>query len=107
MNARGDILDAKGKVKVKTGQIAKGVSDIAGAQTSKQVSIKTDEAAQPIKKTAVKADVIRDAEAVEAPVELDEFAEPELTVLSRKDLGNGTEEVEYSDGSMEVLAKSE
>ena len=48
MNARGDIVDSKGNVKVTAGQIAKGLSHV-NDKKSKTVSIKEDSASKPKK----------------------------------------------------------
>lgn len=89
MNARGDIVDAKGNVKISAGQIAKGLSAINNKKVT-QVSLKQDEETAPVKNASIKPD----AQAAE-PYE-----------VARKVVGT-TEgdvvEIEYSDGSIEIL----
>lgn len=122
MNARGDILDEKGKVKVKSGTVARGLRNIADKNTSKQVSIKSDYEAEPVKQAPVQEDeIVTEPVTVTPPMEEavseddtlvnespevdDEFDPGGDEIVSRKDLGDGTEEVEYADGSIEVVNK--
>lgn len=90
MNARGDIVDAKGNVKIPTQTISRVVAD-AKNNESKSVSLKADETIMPVKNSAVVAE---------------ETVGP--TVVATRDIstidGLATE-VEYSDGSMEIIPK--
>lgn len=90
MNARGDIVDAKGNVKIPTQTISRVVAD-AKNNESKSVSLKADETIMPVKNSAVVAE---------------ETVGP--TVVATRDIstidGPATE-VEYSDGSMEIIPK--
>jgi len=85
MNARGDIIDAKGNVKIPSQTISRAVADIQNNQ-SKQVSLKADE-------------VITSTPQV-----------PALTIVSTRDIAteNGlSTEIEYSDGSIQVVPKEQ
>ena len=108
MNARGDIVDSKGNVKVTAGQIAKGLSHVNDKKT-KQVSIKEDSASKPKKSKKVTADqpkVVEEVDnigVVEEPViEKDKSS---LSIVSRTPVDDYTDEIEYSDGSMEIVPK--
>jgi ribosome maturation protein Sdo1 len=87
MNARGDIIDAKGNIKIPTQTISRAVSNLKNNE-SKSVSLKADDTIKPVKKLP--------------PVE----AEP--AVVSTRDIvvetGPATE-VEYDDGSIEIVPK--
>lgn len=91
MNARGDIIDAKGNVKIPTQTISRAVADSKNNE-NKSVSLKADETITPVKNTAVVA------EETVAP----------LDVVSTRDVvtadGPATE-IEYADGSIEVIQK--
>lgn len=107
MNARGDIVDSKGNVKVTAGQIAKGLSHV-NDKKSKQVSIKEDSASKPKKSKKVTAD----QPVVEEPTNIGIVEEPvveddksALSIVSRTPVDDETDEVEYSDGSMEIVPK--
>lgn len=97
MNARGDIIDKDGNVKVTSGQISKGLSNINNKQ-SKTVSLKEDGDATPVKNTAVKPDKTPQV----APT-------ISVTVIAKREVetpeGPGVE-VEYSDGSIEIILKN-
>ena len=87
MNARGDIIDAKGNVKIPTQTISRVASNLKNNE-SKSVSLKADDTIKPVQKLP--------------PVE----AEP--AVVSARDIiadtGPATE-VEYEDGSIEIVPK--
>lgn len=88
MNARGDIIDAKGNVKIPTQTISRAAANLKNNE-SKSVSLKADDTIKPIQKLQ--------------PVE--EF---EPTVVNTRDVisDNGpATEIEYSDGSMEIVSK--
>lgn len=89
MNARGDIVDAKGNVKIPTQSISRALADVKNNE-NKSVSLKADESITPVKNTAVKAD----------PVE-----EVGPQILSQREIeteDGPAIEIEYDDGSMEV-----
>lgn len=90
MNARGDIIDAKGNVKIPTQTISRATANIKNNE-SKQVSLKADESLSPVKNTAVAEDF-------------------KPTVVSTREIttidGTATE-VEYSDGSIQVIPKTQ
>lgn len=88
MNARGDVLDAKGNVKIPTQQISRVLADIKNNE-SKKVSLKADETITPVQHLSVVPD-------------------EKLNVVGSKDVetDNGTmTEIEYADGSMELVPK--
>jgi len=89
MNARGDIIDAKGNVKIPTQSISRALADVKNNE-NKSVSLKADESITPVKNTAVKAD----------PVE-----EVGPQIVSQREIkteDGPAIEIEYDDGSMEV-----
>ncbi len=90
MNARGDIIDAKGNVKIPTQTISRAVSNIKNNE-SKQVSLKADENLSPVQNTAVTEDF--------KPTVV---ATREITTID----GTATE-IEYSDGSIQVVPKTQ
>ena len=86
LNARGDIIDAKGNVKIPTQTISRALSDLKN-NDSKTVSLKADESITPVQNNPVRAD--------NTP-----------TVVARRDVNTidgAATEVEYSDGSIEVI----
>jgi len=90
MNARGDIVDAKGNVKIPTQTISRALADIKNNE-SKTVSLKADESITPVQNNPVRADNIpnivasRDINTIDGPAT----------------------EIEYSDGSMQVIPKAQ
>lgn len=92
MNARGDIIDAKGNVKIPTQTISRAVADIKNNET-KSVSLKADESITPVKNSAVQAD---------------ETVAPVTGVVRTREVntidGLATE-IEFADGSMQVIPK--
>jgi len=88
MNARGDIVDAKGNVKIPTQTISRALADIKNNE-SKTVSLKADESITPVQNNPVRADNIPTI-----------VASREVNTID----GPATE-VEYSDGSMQVIPK--
>jgi hypothetical protein len=86
LNARGDIIDAKGNVKIPTQTISRALADLK-SNDSKTVSLKADESITPVRNNPVRAD--------NTP-----------TVVARRDVNTidgAATEVEYSDGSIEVI----
>ena len=92
LNARGDIIDAKGNVKIPSQSISRALADIKNNE-SKSVSLKADDTIKPIQKLPPVEEV---APAVEP------------TIVSTRDIiadtGPATE-VEFSDGSIEIVTK--
>lgn len=90
MNARGDIVDAKGNVKIPTQTISRALADIKNNE-SKTVSLKADESITPVQNNPVRADntpkivASRDINTIDGPAT----------------------EIEYSDGSMQVIPKAQ
>lgn len=98
MNARGDIVDAKGNVKIPTQTISRALSEI-NAQESKTVSIKADETITPIKNTSPVTD---DSIANSGPDTVEEVG-PQIVSQREIETEDGPAiEIEYDDGSMEV-----
>ena len=89
MNARGDIIDAKGNVKIPTQSISRALADVKNNE-NKSVSLKADESIAPVKNTVVKADPV-------------EEVGPQIVSQRKIDTDDGPAiEIEYDDGSMEV-----
>ena len=98
MNARGDIIDSKGNVKIPTQTISRMTADLKNGE-SKHVSLKADDkistASAPIKEPAVVAQKQADAD---------------LSIVSSREIEteNGPAvEVEYADGSLEIISKED
>ena len=90
MNARGDIIDAKGNVKIPSQTISRATANLKNNE-SKQVSLKADES-------------IASGEPV-APADFAETqAKPEIVETRTTEAGT---EVEFSDGSIEVIPNKE
>lgn len=87
MNARGDIIDAKGNVKIPTQSISRAVADIKNKET-KTVSLKADETIAPVQNKKVVAD---------KPVGPAIVSQREIETEDGPAI-----EIEYDDGSMEV-----
>lgn len=89
MNARGDIIDAKGNVKIPTQSISRALADVKNNE-NKSVSLKADESITPVKNTVVKADPV-------------EEVGPQIVSQREIETEDGPAiEIEYDDGSMEV-----
>ena len=89
MNARGDIIDAKGNVKIPTQSISRALADVKN-NDNKSVSLKADETITPVKNTAVTADPV-------------EEVGPQIVSQRKIVTEDGPAiEIEYDDGSMEV-----
>ena len=88
MNARGDIIDAKGNVKIPTQSISRALADVKN-NDNKSVSLKADETITPVKNTTVVAE-----EAVGPTVVSTRVIETAEGLVT---------EIEYSDGSIEVV----
>ena len=98
MNARGDIIDAKGNVKIPTQTISRMAADLKNGDT-KHVSLKADDkiSAPP---TPVKEPVATPQEPVDDSV----------TIVSSREVeteDGPAVEVEYSDGSLEIIPKED
>lgn len=93
MNARGDIIDAKGNVKIPTQTISRAVADIKNNE-NKSVSLKADESITPVKNPVVTAD---------------ETVAPVTGIVRTREVntidGLATE-IEFADGSMQVVPKT-
>lgn len=102
MNARGDIIDAKGNVTIPSQTISRAVADLKN-NDSKQVSLKADETIIAEPTPVAKAPV---AKAPTVPVASDAVFAP--AIVSERDIttpdGIKTE-IEYADGSFEILNK--
>ena len=99
MNARGDIIDAKGNVKIPTQTISRMAADLKNGDT-KHVSLKADDkissAPAPVK------------EPVATPQE--PAVDDSVTIVSTRDVeteDGPAVEVEYSDGSLEIIPKED
>ena len=90
LNGRGDVVDARGNVKIPSQNISRAVANLQNNQ-SKQVSLKADETINPVQNTPLTPDT--------GP-----------TIVSTKDIvnsdGTTATEVEYSDGSIAVVPKA-
>lgn len=93
MNGRGDIVDSKGNVKVSAKQMANAMSAVNNKKTT-QVSLKQDAESAPIKNTSIKPD----PEAPKAPEEPKEIGRRMIETAEGDMM-----EVEYSDGSIEIV----
>lgn len=94
MNARGDVLDSKGDVKVTAGQISRAFSANNNKKT-KQVSLKEDSDSSPISNKSVKPDQT-------------DIGKEDLStkMVSRREVQTPegpAYEIEYADGSMEIV----
>jgi hypothetical protein len=90
MNARGDIIDAKGNVKIPTQTISRAVADVKNNE-SKSVSLKADETIMPVKNAGVVAE---------------ETVGPTVVTTRNIETPDGpATEVEYADGSIEVIPR--
>jgi hypothetical protein len=98
MNARGDIIDARGNVKIPTQTISRALSDVKNKE-SKTVSLKADETIAPVKNKTVAPDTTVKST---APVEIEEVG-PQIVSQREIETEDGPAiEIEYDDGSMEV-----
>jgi hypothetical protein len=94
MNARGDVLDRQGHVKVSANRISQAFSANNNKKV-RQVSLKDDAQAAPVANKAVVPDT-----------KLEDTADPTTQVVSRKEIETPegpAYEVEYADGSMEII----
>jgi len=90
MNARGDIIDAKGNVKIPTQTISRALADVKN-NDSKSVSLKADESITPVKNTTVQAEeTVAPTNGIVATREIDTINGP-------------VTEIEYEDGSIQVF----
>lgn len=132
MNARGDIVDSKGNVKISAKQIAKGQSAVNNNKVTR-VSLKEDSEAAPVKNDSVKPDtappqpaaqekpartprpMARPAPKPVASPEPEQVAPSkifvkEITEVKRRIIETAEGdmiEIEYSDGSMEMIKVNE
>lgn len=92
MNARGDIVDKQGKVRVSAKKIAETASNV-NSKKSNRVSLKADSDTAPVKNKSVTPDNDFDNDKVVAVREIVTLDGPAL-------------EYEFSDGSIQVVAKN-
>lgn len=98
MNARGDIIDAKGNVKIPTQTISRMAADLKNGET-KHVSLKADD-----KISAPSAPVKEPVVTPQEPINED------LSIVSSREVeteDGPAVEVEYSDGSLEIIPKED
>lgn len=98
MNARGDIIDAKGNVKIPTQTISRMAADLKNGD-AKHVSLKADD-----KISAPPAPVKEPVATPQEPVD------DSVTIVSSRDVeteDGPAVEVEYSDGSLEIIPKED
>ena len=88
MNARGDVIDAKGNVKIPTQSISRAVSNLQNNE-SKKVSLKADETITPVQNTSPLAD---------------NFKPTVVATRQVNTIDGPATEYEYSDGSIQVVA---
>lgn len=107
MNARGDIVDSKGNVKITAGQISQGLSAVNNKKVT-QVSLKQDAETAPVKNAGIKPDAVQPAPSIPDIDMGDTQTEENIQVseIGRRIIET-TEgdmiEIEYSDGSMEIV----
>lgn len=94
MNARGDIVDSAGNVKISSGQIAKGLSAVNNKKVT-QVSLKQDENITPVKNTTIKPDA-----EIKPPPVLEPYEVSRRIIETTE---GDMIEIEYSDGSIEMV----
>lgn len=98
MNARGDIIDAKGNIKIPTQTISRMAADLKNSDT-KHVSLKADDKisappAAPVKEPVVPPTPVDDSVTIVGSREVETENGPAV-------------EVEYSDGSLEIIPKED
>ena len=97
MNARGDVIDSKGNVKIPTQTISRLAADLKNGE-SKHVSLKADE------KISSPAPVPEPVVAKTEPVS----TEPSIISTREIETEDGPAvEIEYADGSLEVVLKED
>ena len=105
MNARGDVLDTKGKVKVSANQISRAFSANNNKKT-KQVSLKEDSDTSPVTNKTIKPDAVVGSKDI-APGFDEVKQEPDSArMISRREISTAegpAYEIEYADGSIEIL----
>ena len=94
MNARGDIIDAKGNVKIPSRTISRATSALKNTEPKQQVSLKADETIIPVQNTPVNPDPVSTKPTVVASRDVNTIDGPAT-------------EVEYSDGSIQVIPKTQ
>jgi hypothetical protein len=100
VNAKGDIIDNRGNVKIPREQVAKEYykNNVPGSE--EQISIKTDdEETTPVQEPVQQEPIVQ--EPVQQPTEPEEVIELSRRERVRED-GTIYWEIEYSDGSMEI-----
>jgi len=92
MNARGDVVDKKGNVRVSAKKIAEAASNV-NSKKSNRVSLKADSEAAPVQNKTVVPDDQFDNDKVVAVREIVTIDGPAV-------------EYEFSDGSIQIVAKN-
>jgi len=92
MNARGDVIDAKGNVKIPSRTISRATSALKNTEPKQQVSLKADETIIPVQN---------------APVNPDPAGPTVVSSRSVDTVDGPATEVEYSDGSIQVIPKTQ
>jgi hypothetical protein len=98
MNARGDIIDSKGNVKIPTQTISRMAADLKNGE-SKHVSLKADDKISPAPAPVKESAVVAQKQAGE-----------DLSIVGSREIEteNGPAvEVEYADGSLEIILKED
>jgi hypothetical protein len=101
MNARGDIIDAKGNVKIPSQTISRATSVIKSNE-KQSVSLKADENITPVKNEPIVEDL--------TPVKKPSSTVAPLTIVEQTEIetpDGPAVEITYSDGSMEVILKEQ
>jgi len=91
LNARGDIIDAKGNVTIPSQQISRASANLKSTD-NKKVSLKTDETILPVKNSPVVEDSTTTTNIV---------AQREVSTIDGPAI-----EVEYADGSIQVIQQT-
>ncbi len=116
MNARGDVVDSQNRVKVSANKISQAFSAVNNKKV-RQVSLKEDAEAAPVVSEPVKADPVPEPKPVVEPVVevqqpvvvapvVDPAAPSGPAEVSRRAVRTDTGpayEIEYEDGSMEII----
>ena len=91
LNGRGDVVDARGNIKIPSQSISRAVSNLQNNQ-EKQVSLKADDTINPVRNSPVTADYAPTVVATRNITSIDGFE---------------SVETEYSDGSIQVTPKAQ
>lgn len=114
LNARGDVVDSKGQVKVPASKIAQAFSN-ANNKKVRQVSLKEDSDTAPVVNTPVAPDTKAEADPLPPPPPAPEPVatqtepageDPANRIVTRREVRTPegpAYEIEYADGSMEIV----